>query len=99
MHTEWLCQNTAIFGAFRRTYRAPPSGLLRRAMRLFAQPVLDAPGVVSSTSKLCHYGSPQMAPAPAPPVEFLAPTKLWRFAFAFCRGEITAPIVIAALTQ
>jgi hypothetical protein len=47
---------------------APSAGSIRRrhraycgAMRLFAQPLLDASAVVSSTSKLCHYGSPQMA--------------------------------------
>jgi len=30
MHTEWSCQNTAIFGAFGGAYPASPSGLLRR---------------------------------------------------------------------
>jgi hypothetical protein len=48
-------------------------------MRLFAQPVLDAPGVVSSTSKLCHYGSPQMAPALGPTSRIFGPTKLLAF--------------------
>jgi hypothetical protein len=84
----------------------PSAGPIRRchgdycgATRLFAQPVLDESAVVSSTSKLCHYGSPQMAPVPAPPVEILAPTKPDGPELAFCRGEITAPIAIAALTQ
>jgi hypothetical protein len=30
MHTEWPRQNAAIFDAFRRSYPAPSSGLLRR---------------------------------------------------------------------
>jgi hypothetical protein len=56
---------------------APSAGpILRRhqdycgAMRLFRQPALDAPAVLSSTSKLCHFGLSR-----APGVEFLAPTK------------------------
>jgi hypothetical protein len=99
MHTEWPRQNAAIFGAFRRT-------ILRRhqdycgAMRLFRQPALDAPAVFSSTSKLCHFGSPRVPRRRiCGPDQAIGISQLDGARFAFCRGEITAPIAIAALTQ